>query len=195
MKYPEPIINLIDSFEKFPGIGHKTAERLAFFALNKLSNEDVNLFTTALQQSKEKIRYCRICGNITMEDECSICKDNNRNHDVIMVVEEVKDLIAIEKIGEFNGVYHVLNGVINYQQGIGPKNLNIVSLVDRVKDVKEIILATNATVQGEITAKYIKSIFPDANVSRIAYGLPVGSDLEYADQMTLIKALEGRKVY
>ena len=195
MRYPEAITKLIEGFEKYPGIGHKTAERLAFFTVNKLDSEKANEFATAIMESKEKIKRCPICGNITDQDICEICSDETRNDDCIMVVEEVKDLIAIEKMNDFKGKYHVLNGVINYQNGVGPKDLNIDSLIERSKKAKEVILATNATVTGEITAKYIKSLLSDVLVTRIGYGLPVGSDLEYADEMTLMKALEGRKEY
>lgn len=194
MRYPEAIIKLINGFEKYPGIGHKTAERLAFFTINKMDNEAREEFAQALIECKQ-IGRCPICGNITDQELCDICSDPNRNNETIMVVEEVKDLIALEKMNNYNGKYHVLNGVINYQAGIGPEDINIESLIERSKNTKEIILATNATVLGELTAKYIKSLIKDCLVTRIGYGLPVGSDLEYADLMTLIKAVEGRKEY
>lgn len=195
MRYPEAIIKLIEGFEKYPGIGHKTAERLAFFTVNKIDMDNAIEFAQAIIDSKNLIKKCPICGNITDSELCDICLDSTRSDDVIMVVEEVKDLIALEKMNTFKGRYHVLNGVINYQLGIGPMDINIDSLIDRAKNAKELIIATNATVHGELTAKYIKTLLPDVLVTRIGYGLPVGSDLEYADEMTLVKAIEGRKEY
>lgn len=194
MRYPEAIIKLINGFEKYPGIGHKTAERLAFFTINKMDSEIREEFAQALIDCQQ-IGRCPICGNITDQELCDICSDPNRNDETIMVVEEVKDLIALEKMNNYKGKYHVLNGVINYQAGIGPEDINIELLIERSKKTKEIILATNATVLGELTAKYIKSLLKDCLVTRIGYGLPVGSDLEYADLMTLMKAVEGRKEY
>ncbi len=200
IKYPQSILNLIDSFSLLPGIGKKTAERYAFYILDNLSEEDVLEFAHNLEQVKQNIKHCSICGNLTDNDVCPICSDSNRDISKIMVVEQERDVLSIEKLAEFNGLYHVLGGAIAFSKGIGPKDLNIDSLIKRIKEnkVEEIILATNATLEGETTARYIKEVlvdFPNLKITRIAYGLPVGQDLIYADQMTLLKALEGRTEY
>lgn len=197
MKYPNSLEGLIEMFSSFPGIGKKTAERLALHAL-KFDHSKIDEFINSLDQIKE-IKKCRKCGNITTNDLCDICVDNNRDNKTILVVEEVKDVIAIENMNEFNGLYHVLNGVIDFSNGVGVDDININSLIDRVDNdnIKEVILATNATTEGEMTARYIKNILSDKNinVTRIAYGLPVGGNLTYADELTLKKALEGRRNY
>ena len=192
MKYPDEINGLIESLSKYQGVGAKTAERLAINTITKWSNDDIDLFIDALENVKT-LKRCKCCGNITKNDICDIC--NTRDNSKIMVLEDVKDLFAIEKAEVYDGVYHVLDGVINYQAGITPNDINLESLFLRAKDAKEIIIATNPSVEGEITAQYIKEMLKDydCNISRIAYGLPVGGQLEYTDSLTLVKALEGRR--
>ena len=192
MKYPDEISGLIEALSKYQGIGPKTAERLAINTVTKWSNDDIDNFASALVKVKN-LKRCKKCGNITNNEICDICA--SRNNDKIMVIEDVKDLFSIEKCESYDGVYHILDGVINYQAGITPEDLNIESLIDRAKSAKEIIIATNPSVEGEITAQYIKEMLKDYNcdISRIAYGLPVGGNLEYADALTLAKALEGRR--
>ena len=192
MKYLDEINGLIEALSKYPGIGPKTAERLAINTITKWDNSDIDNFINALIDVK-KLNRCKCCGNITKNDICDICQ--NRRNDKIMVIEDVKDLFAIEKCEAYDGVYHILDGVINYQAGITPLDLNIDTLLQRAKNANEIIIATNPSIEGEITAQYIKEMLKDekCNVSRIAYGLPVGGNLEYADSKTLEKALEGRR--
>ncbi|MCR5462307.1 MAG: recombination mediator RecR [bacterium] len=192
MKYPDEISGLIEALSKYQGIGPKTAERLAINTVTKWSNDDIDNFASALVKIKN-LKRCKRCGNITNNEICDICA--SRNNDKIMVIEDVKDLFSIEKCESYDGVYHILDGVINYQAGIMPEDLNLESLIDRAKEAKEIIIATNPSVEGEITAQYIKEMLKDYNcdISRIAYGLPVGGNLEYADALTLAKALEGRR--
>lgn len=192
MKYTDEINGLIESLSKYQGVGPKTAERLAINTVTKWSNEDIDKFIDALKGIKT-LKRCKICGNITKDDICEIC--SSRNSEKIMVLEDVKDLFSIEKTEAYDGVYHILDGCINYQAGITPNDLNLESLYSRAKDAKEIIIATNPSIEGEITAQYIKEMLKDYNcvISRIAYGLPVGGNLEYADALTLSKALEGRR--
>lgn len=194
--YPAPIAKLIEGFTKLPGIGPKTAQRLAFYVLNMKEQEVVEL-AKALVASKRDLHYCSVCHNITDQDPCSICRDKNRNHSVICVVQEPKDVIAMERTREFDGVYHVLNGVISPMEGIGPEELKIKELLVRLEDeqVKELIFATNPNIEGEATAMYLSKLIKPfgIKVTRIAHGLPVGGDLEYADEITLSKALEGRR--
>lgn len=196
MYYPEPIAKLIDSFTKLPGIGPKTAVRLAFFVLN-MKEDDVLDFAQALISAKRELTHCDICGNITDQDPCSICQDQSRDQSVICVVQDPKDVIAMERMREFNGQYHVLNGAISPIDGIGPEDINVPALLDRLKDetVTELILATNPNVEGEATAIYISRLVKPSGIkiTRIAHGLPMGGDLEYADEVTLSKALEGRR--
>ncbi|MCL1632242.1 recombination mediator RecR [Sporolactobacillus sp. CPB3-1] len=196
MQYPEPIAKLIDSFMKLPGIGPKTAVRLAFFAV-EMNEEDVMEFARSLVDVKRKLVYCSVCQNISDRDPCPICDDSSRDHSTICVVQDPKDVAALEKMRDYHGVYHVLHGVISPMDGIGPEDIKVAELIHRLKDerVKEIILATNPTVEGEATAMYISRLVKPAGVktSRIAHGLPVGGDLEYADEVTLSKALEGRR--
>lgn len=196
MYYPEPISKLIDSFTKLPGIGPKTAVRLAFFVLN-MKEDDVLDFAKALVSAKRELTHCNICGNITDQDPCSICQDQSRDHSIICVVQDPKDVIAMEKMREYNGQYHILNGAISPIDGIGPEDINVPSLLDRLKDEKvtELILATNPNVEGEATAMYISRLVKPSGIriTRIAHGLPMGGDLEYADEVTLSKALEGRR--
>ncbi|MEK7019247.1 MULTISPECIES: recombination protein RecR [Bacillus] len=196
MHYPEPISKLIDSFMKLPGIGPKTAVRLAFFVLD-MKEDDVLGFAKALVNAKRDLAYCSICGHITDRDPCYICDDSHRDQSVICVVQEPKDVIAMEKMKEYQGVYHVLRGAISPMEGIGPEDINIPQLLKRLQDetVQEVILATNPNIEGEATAMYISRLLKPTGikVTRIAHGLPVGGDLEYADEVTLSKALEGRR--
>ncbi|AXI07516.1 recombination protein RecR [Oceanobacillus sp. 143] len=196
MYYPEPISKLIDSFTKLPGIGPKTAVRLAFFVIN-MKDDDVFDFANALVNAKRELTHCNVCGNITDQDPCLICQDNSRDNSIICVVQDPKDVIAMERMKEFQGKYHVLNGVISPMDGIGPEDINVPALLNRLKDdeVKEIILATNPNIEGEATAMYISRLVKPSGIktTRIAHGLPVGGDLEYADEVTLSKALEGRR--
>lgn len=196
MQYPEPIAKLIDSFMKLPGIGPKTAVRLAFFAV-EMSEEDVMEFARSLVDVKRKLMYCSVCQNISDRDPCPICDDSSRDHSTICVVQDPKDVAALEKMRDYHGLYHVLHGVISPMDGIGPEDIKIAELIRRLEDetIKEIILATNPTVEGEATAMYISRLVKPIGVktSRIAHGLPVGGDLEYADEVTLSKALEGRR--
>jgi len=196
MHYPEPIAKLIDSFTKLPGIGPKTAVRLAFFVI-EMDDSDVLQFANSLVSAKRELLYCSTCGHITDRDPCMICADESRDDSVICVVEGPKDVIAMEKMKEFNGRYHVLNGVISPMDGIGPEDINVSDLLERLKDerVEEIILATNPNIEGEATAMYISRLVKPSGIrtTRIAHGLPVGGDLEYADEVTLAKSLEGRR--
>ncbi|MFD1708124.1 recombination mediator RecR [Siminovitchia sediminis] len=196
MHYPEPISKLIDSFMKLPGIGPKTAARLAFFVLN-MKEDTVLDFAKALVNAKRDLGYCSVCGHITDKDPCAICEDARRDQSVICVVQDPKDVIAMEKMKEFTGLYHVLHGSISPMEGIGPEDINIPDLLKRLQDetVQEVILATNPNIEGEATAMYISRLLKPSGitVTRIAHGLPVGGDLEYADEVTLSKALEGRR--
>lgn len=199
MEYPKAINDLIESFKKLPSIGPKTAERLAMYIYSNMSSEDTNLFANNLINIKKNIKKCSVCGNLTENDICDICKNESRDKTTIMVVENVKDLFVLEKLNVYNGTYHVLNGAISFQQGIGVEDLEINSLINRVKNenIKELIIATNATLEGETTARYIKALLDDCdvNITRIAHGLPVGGDITYADEVTVLKALEGRRNY
>lgn len=193
--YPESLNKLIDCFKMLPGVGNKTAERYALLMLEK-DDEEVKRFTEALTESKQKIKLCTTCGNYSEEDECHICKDKTRNHKLICVVQSPKDIIAMEKTLEYKGVYHVLGGVISQSKGILPEDLKIKELIERSKEgVEEVIIATNPTLEGETTALYLDKLLQQENVlvTRIAHGLPMGGHLDYADELTLIKALEGRK--
>ncbi|ERI05223.1 recombination mediator RecR [Aneurinibacillus aneurinilyticus] len=196
MYYPEPIAKLIDGFMKLPGIGPKTAARLAFFVLS-MKEDDVLEIAKALVNAKRNLVYCSVCQNITDTDPCRICSDTSRDKSVICVVQEPKDLIAMERTREYNGYYHVLHGAISPMEGIGPEDIRIPELLRRLEDeeVKELILATNPNIEGEATAMYISRLVKPfgIRVTRIAHGLPVGGDLEYADEVTISKALEGRR--
>lgn len=194
--YPVAIEKLIEEFAKLPGIGYKTAQRLTLHVLN-LPKEEVEEFASALVKARGTIKYCSICGNYTDTDPCAICGNPNRDKSCICVVEQPKDIMTMEKVKEFNGVYHVLHGNISPMQGRGPQDIRIRELVARMNgDVKEVIVATNPNIEGEATAMYIAKILKplDIKVTRIAAGIPVGGDLEYADEVTLSKALEGRTV-
>lgn len=196
MHYPEPISKLMESYMKLPGIGEKTASRLAFYTVN-MREEDVTDFAKSLISVKRDLTYCSTCGNITENDPCDICRDKNRDRSVILVVEHPKDVIAMEKMHEFQGLYHVLHGVLSPVEGTGPEDINIPTLIKRLEDdeVKEVIVATNATAEGEATAMYMSRLIKPSGikVTRLAHGLSVGSDIEYADEVTLLKAVEGRR--
>ncbi len=193
---PVALEKLIEQFEKFPGIGRKTAQKMAFFVLSETKAE-AEEFASAIITAHEKIKRCRICMNLTDEEECKICKNTSRNKKIICVVEDTRDLLAFERSHEFTGVYHILGGLISPLDGIGPGDLFVKQLLDRIKtdDPEEIIMATNPTVEGEATALYLSRIIKPlgVKVTRLAYGIPVGSDLEYADDVTLYRALEGRR--
>ena len=194
--YSPSIEKLIESFEKLPSIGHKTAARLAFYILNS-SKEETEEFVSSIINAKKNLKYCSCCFNISDTDPCTICGNPKRDKDVICVVEDVRDIIAMEKTNEFKGVYHVLHGSISPMNGIGPDDIKIKELLARLMDgkVKEVILATNPRVEGEATAMYISKLIKPLGikVTRIAHGIPVGGDLEYTDEITLTKALEGRR--
>jgi len=194
--YPEPVARLIDALQRLPGIGPKTAQRLTFYMLKRPTDE-VRELGDALIAVKEKITYCRTCFNVTDEDPCRICGDPRRDDHVICVVEEPNDLLAMERTGEYRGRYHVLLGALSPLDGIGPDDLKIRELLARLEDreTTEVILATNPNVEGEATALYLAKLLRPlvGRLTRIARGLPVGGDLEYADQVTLSKALEGRR--
>ena len=196
MIYPEPLAKLIDAFTRLPGIGPKTASRLAFYVLD-MKEDDVLAFAKALVDVKRNLHYCSICCNITDTDPCVICRDKTRDPSVICVVQEPKDLVAMERTKEFHGYYHVLHGAISPMEGIGPDDIYIAELLKRLSDerVKELILATNPNIEGEATAMYLSRLVKpfEIKVTRIAHGIPVGGDLEYADEVTLSKALEGRR--
>ncbi|MCX8723220.1 MULTISPECIES: recombination mediator RecR [Lactobacillus] len=196
MQYPAPIAHLIDSYMKLPGIGEKTATRLAFYTLD-MPDTDVHDFSTALNEVKEKLHRCSVCGNITEQDPCVICSNPSREQSTIMVVEQPKDVMAFEEMGEYSGLYHVLHGVLSPMDGIGPEEINIKSLIVRLQKqdkVKEVILALNSTPEGESTAMYISKLIKPAGikVTRLAAGLAVGSDIEYANSITLKRAVQGR---
>ena len=194
--YPREFTKLINELAKLPGIGNKTAQRLAFNILQK-SSEEAEKLSNAIIDAKNNIRECSVCGNLTDKEKCNICLDSRREQDVICVVESPKDLMSMEKIKEFRGVYHVLNGVISPIAGTGPDDINLKSLLNRIheNDVKEIILATNPNVEGEATAMFISRLVQPFNIklSRLAHGIPVGGDLEFTDEITLLKAMQGRK--
>ena len=193
--YSPSIEKLIESFEKLPRIGHKTAARLAFYMLN-CSEEETNEFVSSIINAKKNLKYCSICYNISDTDPCNICGNPKRNKSVICVVEDVRDVVAMEKTHEFKGVYHVLHGSISPMNGVGPDDIKIKELLSRLMggEVKEVILATNPRVEGEATAMYLSKLIKPlgVKVTRIAHGIPVGGDLEYTDEITLTKALEGR---
>ena len=197
MSYYSPSIEkLIQSFEKLPSIGNKTAARLAFYILNA-SEEETNEFVSSIIDAKKNLKYCSKCYNISDTDPCMICSNPKRDQSIICVVEDVRDIIAMERTHEFKGVYHVLHGSISPMNGIGPDDIKIKELLSRLMDgqVKEVILATNPRVEGEATAMYLSKLIKPLGikVTRIAHGIPVGGDLEYTDEITLTKALEGRR--
>ena len=199
IKYPKALEALIDQFSSLPSVGRKTAERFAFYVYSKMPKERIELFSDSLVNLHQQLHSCSCCGNISEEDLCSICKDPERNHKQVLVVEQIKDLFTIENVNEYRGIYHVLGGAISFSKGIGIDDLNLSSLIRKVKnkEVDELILATNATLEGETTARYIKELLQDepVKITRIAHGLPVGGDLSYADEMTVLKAFEGPREY
>ena len=195
MKYPKALSDLMESLQMLPGVGQKSAERLAFYIATKAPREKVEKLSSDLIQVIDKITECSICHMITDGDVCEVCKDEERTNK-IMVVENSKDAIAIEKTEQYHGKYHVLNGVISPLEGVSPNDLYLDELQQRIENenIEEVIVATNATMEGEVTARYINNLLKNKNIkiTRIGYGLPAGADIEYADQITLIRALEGR---
>ena len=196
-QYPKPLNRLINEFSKLPGIGGKTAQRLAFHVLS-LNTQEVESLAGAITDAKRNLRYCSVCGNLTDQDPCAICSDGQRDPSVICVVESPQDVLAMERIREFNGRYHMLHGTISPVEGVGPADINLKSLILRLQkepEVEEVIIATNPNIEGEATAMYISRLLKPSGikVTRIAHGIPVGGDLEYADEVTLLKAMEGRR--
>ena len=194
--FPTALERLTEEFAKLPGVGGKTAQRLAFHVLS-LSDEDAAAFAEAILQAKRTVHTCPICQNLTDAEQCAICADERRDHSVICVVAEPRDVIAMERAREFNGVYHVLHGVISPLNHVGPDDIRIRELLTRVADgsVREVIMATNPDTEGEATAMYLSRLLRpmEVKVTRLAYGIPVGSQLEFADEVTLLRALEGRR--
>lgn len=194
--YSPSIEKLIESFEKLPSIGHKTAIRLAYHMLD-MSDDEIKEFTSSITDAKQKLKYCSICFNISDTDPCPICSDTKRDQSTICVVEDVRDIMAMERTHEYKGVYHVLHGTISPLNGIGPDEIKIKELLNRIRDneIKEVIIATNPRVEGEATSIYLSKLLKAFNikVTRIAHGIPVGGDLEYTDEITLMKAMEGRR--
>ena len=196
-QYPRALNRLINELGKLPGIGGKTAQRLAFHILS-LSDREAEALADAIVNAKRSLRYCSVCGNLTDQETCQICSDPSRDGTMICVVETPQDVAAMERIREYKGLYHVLHGAISPAEGIGPNDINLKSLITRLQgdsEVQEIIIATNPNIEGEATAMYIARLLKPAGikVTRIAHGIPVGGDLEYADEVTLLKAIEGRR--
>jgi recombination protein RecR len=196
MNYPSTIKNLIECFKKLPGIGEKTAERLALSTL-KIDSEILDLFSNSIKDVKTKVRRCNLCNNLTEEDICAICKDETRDSNTLCIVEEPKNIVLFEKIGKYKGKYHVLNGLISPLDGINPEDININSLIERIskEEILEVIIAVKPSIEGETTALYISKMLNGTNtvVSKIAHGIPIGADMDYIDAMTLEMALEDRK--
>ena len=196
MIYPDSLQNLINFYKKLPGVGEKSAERMALSTLDMQTNE-IQKFSSALTLAKEKLHNCSICGHITDENVCPICANESRNHNLICVIEDYKSVFSFEKVGNYQGVYHVLNGLISPMDNIGPEDINLSSLVKRVEKLEnpELILALKSSIEGETTTLYIKKIFEKKNVtiSRLSYGIPIGAEIDYLDIITLDKALEDRK--
>lgn len=194
--YIEPIEILSEKFRRLPGVGKKSAVRMAFSVL-ELSNEEAEAFAEAILDAKRRVRLCSICGNMTDSDICAVCSDEERDRSVVCVVEDSRDVIAFERVREYNGLYHVLGGAISPLAGVGPNDLTTEQLIRRVKEgeIKEVIIATNPNVEGETTAMYISKLLSQLGVkiTRLAYGVPVGGNLEYADEVTLNRAIEGRR--
>ena len=190
-----PLTRLVEQFESLPGIGKKTAQRLAFYVLN-LPDERAQAFADSILEAHEKIHHCAVCQNLTDRELCPVCSDEKRDRSTVCVVESPKDVLAFEKTKEYNGMYHVLHGLLSPMSGVGPEQIHIKELLSRMGDgtVKEVIMATNPTVEGEATAMYIARLLKPmgVKVTRLAYGIPVGGNLEYADEVTLYRALEGR---
>lgn len=200
MKYPESFQELIDCFSMYPGIGPKTAERLAFHTILKLKKEKVSKFSESLVKAYESIKKCSVCGALTDKEVCDICSDENRSK-TIMVVESSKEVNVFEKTNQYNGKYHVLNGLVSPLNGVGPDDINLASLFKRIDNekIEDVIISTSASINGEMTSMYIKNYLEEKNkninVYRIGYGLPAGADIEYADEVTLVKALEGKRKF
>lgn len=192
--YVDSVARLINQFEKLPGIGHKSAQRLAYYVLN-MNKAGVDEFVDSIIEAKKKVKYCKDCYNLTDLEFCHICSNSSRDKTTICVVSDPKDLIAMEKTKEFKGVYHVLHGAISPMAGIGPEDIRVKELLPRLSEVKEVILATNPNIEGEATAMYLSKLIKPLGikVTRIAHGIPIGGDLEYTDEVTLTKALEGRR--
>ena len=196
-QYPKPLNKLINELSKLPGIGGKTAQRLAFHIL-ALEESEATALANSIVNAKRSLHYCSVCGNLTDTDPCEICSDESRDRTKVCVVETPQDVIAMERIREFKGLYHVLHGAISPVEGIGPNDINLKSLITRLQqhdEIDEIIVATNPNIEGEATAMYIARLLKPSGikVTRIAHGIPVGGDLEYADEVTLLKAREGRR--
>lgn len=194
--YSAPVARLIEEFEKLPGVGHKTAQRLAFHVL-EMPSDRVKSFAEAVVEAKLKTKYCSLCSNLTDVEVCSICSNTSRDESVICVVEDPRDVFAIERVKEYKGMYHVLHGAISPMKGIGPEDIKIKELLNRIQkgNITEVIIATNPNIEGEATAMYISKLLNTLGITttRIAHGIPVGGDLEYADEVTLVKAFEGRR--
>jgi len=194
--YPSILKKIIEDFQKLPGIGEKTAERLALHLITQSEAEDLISFSDHLMKLKQEIKFCKICHMITDQEVCDICQNKARDQKILMVVADAKDVFVMEKMNTYHGLYHVLGGLIDFSRGITDKDLHIDSLTSRIKDFDELIIATSGTVEGEMTAKFLKSLYGEQiNVTRLAYGLPVGADLKYADELTLSKAVENRQKY
>lgn len=196
MTYPKALSDLINYFKKLPGIGEKSAERMAL-SLMELSSEDVENFSASMIDCRNNLHPCNICGHISDKDVCDICSDEHRNKNVICILEDYKSVFAFEKAGNYNGVYHVLNGLISPIDDVNPEDINLASLIDRVNDLDnpELIIALKSTIEGETTTLYIKKIFENKNVdiSRLSYGIPMGAEIDYLDEITLDRALNDRK--
>lgn len=197
-RYARPLAILIEELAKLPGIGPKTAQRLALYILN-ISREEAGILAQSITNAKDKIKRCQICYNLTDQNICEICQDQTRQRDIVCVVETVRELMALEKTGGYKGLYHVLQGAISPLDGIDPDHLTIAQLISRLKteDIKEVILATNPNIEGEVTASYIAKLIRPLNIkiTRIAYGVPIGGDLEFADEVTLTQSLLGRQIF
>ncbi|HHV65000.1 MAG TPA: recombination protein RecR [Peptococcaceae bacterium] len=193
MYYPQPLSDLIIAFSRLPGIGPKTASRLAFYLLRH--SEEAQQLSDAIATALRDIKQCTVCGNYTDTDPCKICTGERRDKSLLCVVEQPRDVVVLEKTGEYRGLYHVLQGVLSPMEGIGPDQLNLSSLFNRLEGVKEVVLAVNPSVEGEATALYLAKLLKPmgVKVTRLAHGLPVGGDLEYADEVTIARALEGRR--
>lgn len=196
MNYPKTIVNIIECFKKFPGIGEKTAERMALSTLN-MEEDTLKLFSESLNNIKKNIKKCEKCGSLTENKLCEICEDETRNHETMCVVEECKNVILFEKIGSYRGIYHVLEGLISPLEGINPEDIHIDKLIKRIKEenIKEVILALKPSIEGETTALYISKILEKepVKVSKIAHGIPMGAEIEYIDPLTLEMAMEDRR--
>ncbi len=195
-QYAKPLANLIRELSKLPGIGGKSAQRLAFHILS-MDDREAEMLANSITRAKTSMKYCSVCGNLTDTDPCGICQDEKRDRSVICVVEQARDVAAMERMKDYEGLYHVLHGAISPMDGVGPEDINLKQLIIRLQqdDVKEVILATNPTIEGEATAMYAARLIKPSGikVTRIAHGIPVGGDLEYTDEITLSKAMEGRR--